>query len=200
METTLPAPVLSNVAATPDPVQVGGSVAVSADVLASAGTIDQVTLRVLSPEVLNLPMALVNGSGTSGTWSAQFTPSQGGVYTYRVVAHATNTATKSSPAQTFTVADTVAPQITLVSITNPIPVKNIQTLTVLVTDSGLLSSVTVEIGGTLYPMTASGSQFSYSWRPTTVGTILYTARATDTAGNVGALSGSFVVEAREADV
>ncbi len=199
VESTLTGPTITGVSASP--VQVGSFTTVVATVAAGAGsTIDSVKLRVLSPQAVDVSMAMVSGDSSVGTWQTTFTPAQGGVYTYQILAHSNNTTSALSPVQTFTVADTLAPQITLVSVTSPIFARNLQTLTVQVIDNGLLSAVTVDLGGTLYPMTASGSQFSYSWRPTTVGTIGYTVRATDTAGNVGALSGSFVVEAREADV
>ena len=197
-ETTLPAPAIGSVSATPDPVQVGSPAIISANVVAGTGTtINQVTLLVLSPETQSVPMAF---NSLTGNWEVPFTPQQGGTYVYRVLAQASNMASAKSGPQTLSVIDTQKPQVALVSIVNPILEKNTQTIVVQVADNGTVNSVALDVGGTVYPMTPIGNQYSYSWRVTAVGTINYSVTATDTAGNVGVMTGTFVVQAREADV
>ncbi len=198
-ETILAWPVIVTVHDT-GPVQIGTAVNVTAVVSATEGTIDAVTLRLQSPVSTDVAMSLTSGDAYTGTWQGSYTPTQGGVYTYRVLAHSTAGRSKLSAAQTFAATDTQPPQITPVSLTDPIPVRNTQTLTVTATDNGAVSSVGVELGGVIHPMTQHGSQYGYSWRVLTVGTITYTVIATDTVGNQATLDGSFQSQAREADV
>ena len=198
-EGTVTAPTISTVTDN-GPVNLGGSVTVSAAVSASSGTIDAVTLRLVSPESRDVAMSLVSGTSTDGTWQGQFTPNQGGTYTYRVLAHSTFGRSTLSAARTVQVTDTQAPQITLVSVVNPILVKNTQTLVVNVTDNGQVGAVTATVDGTAYPMTQQGSQYTYAWQVTTVGTISVTVRATDTANNQSSLVVPFVSQARDVDV
>ena len=202
-ETILPAPVISNVVDV-DPVSLGSVADVSADISTYTGTtITSATLQILSPVVVDVPMALTSGNTTSGTWRANtYTPTQGGVYTYRIRAVASTGLSRLSPQQTFTVTDITPPVITFISIfANPILVKNTQTLVVRVIDNGALSSVRVTLNGTIYTMTAIGSnQYSYSWQVTNVGTIAYTVTATDTSSNVATLVGSFVSQPLDVDI
>ncbi len=198
-ETILSLPVIVTVHDT-GPVQIGTAVNVTAVVSSTEGTIDAVTLRLQSPVSTDVPMSLTSGDAYTGTWQGSYTPTQGGVYTYRVLAHASTGHSKLSSAHTFNATDTQPPQITLTSLTDPILVRNTQTLTVTVTDNGAVSSVGVDLGGVIHPMAQQGSQYSYSWRVLTVGTITYTVIATDTVGNRATLNGSFQSLAREADV
>jgi len=181
------------------PVALGNTFHVTADIAATQGTISSATLRILSPQVVDVPMSLLSGNTTSGTWQADFSPNQGGVYTYQIFA-ISGTFSRLSALRTFTVNDTTPPVITLVSIIDPILVNNTQTLVVTVTDNGVLSSVNVTVGGASYPMTANGNQYSYSWKVTNLGTIPYTVTATDTSNNAATLSSSFVSQPREVDV
>ena len=198
-ETILPLPVITDIEDT-GPVEVGTPVGVTAVVSSTEGTIDTVILRVLSPETADIGMSLIAGDVFSGTWQGDFTPSEGGLYTYRILATSSVGRSKLSAAQTFTTTDTLSPEITLVSITDPIQVRNTQTLTVTVTDNGRVDQVTVEVEGSTHPMTQHGDQYGYSWRVMTVGTITYTVTATDTVGNSANLVGSFESLAREVDV
>lgn len=198
-ETTVTIPNIANVRAT-SPVQAGGSVTVSADISQDTGTIDGATVHIFSPQTLDIPMQLVQGNSASGTWSAQFVASEGAVYRYTVSAHATTGTAATSPYETFTVVDTISPAINLVSIINPIPIKNTQTITVQVTDNGQISSVSVSVDGTTHPMVPSGNQYSYSWKVLDSTAVTYLVQAIDTSGNNATLSGSFSVQPREADV
>jgi hypothetical protein len=198
-ETSLPAPVISSIHDT-GPVEIHSSIDVFADVSSTSGTVDAVTLKILTPVTADVTMALVSGDGTSGTWKASYTPSQGGTYSYRILAHSTAGRSRLSASQSFTATDTTAPVITLVSVIDPILVKNTQTLVVQVTDNGLVSAVALTSGGSTYPMTRAGDQYSYSWQVGTVGTIAYTVTATDSVGNTSTLTGSFQSQAREVDV
>jgi len=198
-ETTLSVPVISNIGDT-GPIEIGAAVTVSATVATADGTIDAVTLRLQTPEAADVAMSLVGGTSVNGTWQAPFTPAQGGIHTYRILAHSTIGRSTLSAARTFTVADLSPPQITLVGITDPILVKNTQTLTVGVTDNGAVDSVTVTVDGVVRAMSLQGGHYVYAWRVATVGTIGYTVRATDTGGNHASLSGTFASQAREADV
>ncbi len=177
------------------PIAIGNSIHVTADIAATSGTINSATLKILSPQVADVPMTLSTGT----SWQADFTPNQGGVYTYQILAVA-GTQSRLSAQRTFTVNDTTPPVITLVSITDPILVNNTQTLIVQVTDNGILSSVNVTVGGVSHPMTANGSQYSYSWQVTNLGTIPYTVTAIDTSNNHATLNGSFVSQPRDVDV
>jgi peptidoglycan/xylan/chitin deacetylase (PgdA/CDA1 family) len=193
---SVPGPIISKVTGDAS-VQLGLALHISADVKPAESTLDSVTLRILSPETADVPMVQSAGSDT---WQADFTPVQGGTYAYQIVAHETNGTLTTSATQTATVADTQAPAVTPVSIVNPIPVRNQQTLRVNVTDNGRLSQVTVEVDGASHPMTQNGTQWSYAWRPASVGQVAYRVLAFDTSNNQTTLSGSFTVEAREADV
>ena len=153
-ESTIPGPTVSEVTAT-TPIDVGSSTKVSAYVATNGTTIDYVNLRVLSPEIVDIPMVPGNGDNLGGTWQVQFTPAQGGAYTFVILAHATNSLTGSSPTETFTVVDTQPPQIVLISVTDPIPVNNLQTLTVQVTYNCRVGTVKLNADGTDYPMAAT---------------------------------------------
>ncbi|MGC2194783.1 MAG: hypothetical protein WA628_08905 [Terriglobales bacterium] len=198
-ESSVPTPTITNVAAI-SPVQVGMPTVVSADVALSAGAIDQVSLYVLTPQTLVVPMTLSSGNSSNGTWTVQFTAAQGGIYTYAVSAHASNGTATLSSSQTFTVADTLPPQIVLLNITNPIQVNNTQTLSVRVTDNGLVSSVSLNVDGVMYPMVANGNTYSYSWRTLNAGTVSYVVQAIDTSGNDSVYSGTFDVQVPEVGV
>ncbi len=191
----LPLPTLSNITAT-NPVQLGNPASVSAVATAGSGTtISQVALQVLSPQVTNVNMTLGSGSNSSGTWQAQFTPNQAAVYSYQIVASASNGMIGVSPLQGFSAVSSQGPIISLVSITNPIHVNSTQQLEVQVTDPGLVNSVTITVNGITYPMTSSGNQYTYSWVIQSEGTIPYTVSASDTAGNSSSLAGTFEVQA-----
>ncbi len=198
-ETNLPAPTIG-VITDNGPISLGNPIQVSAQISTPDGTIDTATLRIVSPQVAEVSMSLGSGSTTDGTWQASFTPLQGGVYTYRVFTTASTGLSRLSATRTFTVNDTTPPVITLVSKIDPIQVKNNQTLVVDVTDDGVLSSVNVNVEGSTRPMVANGSQYSYTWRVMTTGTIPYTVTATDSSGNTTTLNGSFVSEPLEVDV
>jgi hypothetical protein len=198
-ESTLPGPLVSNIVAT-SPIDVGTSTTVTAFVDPNGTIVDSVTLRILSPEVVEVPMLPASSDNIGQTWEAQFTPAQGGIYTFAIRAHATNSVTSLSSSNTFMVTDTQPPQIALISVTDPIPVNNLQTLVVQVTDNGRIASVNLNVDGAVYPMSGHGNTYSYSWRPTLVGTHAYTVVATDTIGNSSSFVGSFEVQAREADV
>lgn len=189
-ETILPVPTIAKISDNGPRILIGSNFHVTADLATTQGTITAATLRILSPQVVNVPMTLCSGNTTSGTWQADFTPTQGGLYTYQIYA-AAGPLIRLSAHRTFTAYETTPPVITPVSIIDPIFVNNPQTLTVQVTDNDALSNVNVTIGGTSHPMTANGSQYSYSWLVTTPGTIPYTVTATDISGNVATLNGTF---------
>jgi hypothetical protein len=199
-ESTLPSPTIANITDT-SPVGLGSAIQVSADIASPEGTINSATLRILSPQIVDVPMPLISGTTASGTWQASFTPAQGGTYTYRILAIASTGRSKLSEQHTFTVSDSAPPSITLVSIINPILIRNTQTLVVEVTDNGQLSTVGVTVGGATHPMTAIGNnQYSYSWQVATAGTIPYTVNATDSSNNPATFNGSFVSQPRDVDV
>ena len=106
-ETNLPAPTITGIVDT-GPVTLGTTVQVSANIATATGTITTATLRILSPQVVNVPMNLILGDATNGTWqsSSAFIPTQGGVYTYRVFAMASTGINRLSEQHTFTVNDT----------------------------------------------------------------------------------------------
>jgi hypothetical protein len=198
--TNLAAPVISNVSE-PGTIPLGNSITVSADISIAAGTVTNAYLQIISPETSEIPMILGPGDNTNGTWSASFLPNQGGTYTYRVRAESSTGLTSFSPQYTFTVNDTTPPVISLFSIINPIPVKNTQTLVVIVTDNGVLSSVTVTVEGATHAMAAGvNHQYSYFWNVNAAGTIPYTVTATDTSNTVATFNGSFVSQPRQVDV
>ncbi len=198
-ETILPVPEITDIADT-GPVAVGTPVDVTAVVSSTEGTIDTVTLQLQSPETADVSMSLIFGDVSNGTWQGSFTPSEGGAYTYRVLATSSAGRSKLSEAHVFTSTDTEPPEITLVSVLDPIQVRDTQTLTVSVTDNGRVDQVTVEVGGDAHPMVQDGDQYDYSWRVMMVGTLAYTVTATDTVGNSAELVGSFESLAREVDV
>ncbi len=198
-ESSLPGPTIADIT-NPASVNLGGTIQVSAAIATPNGTITSATLRILAPQVVDVPMALASGDATNGAWQASFTPTQGGLYTFRILAVASTGRNKLSEQHTFTASDITPPVITPVAIINPILVKNTQTLTVRVTDNGLVNSVSVTVGGTTYPMTANGDQYSFSWQITTTGTIPYTVNAVDSSNNVATLNASFVSQPREVDV
>ncbi|MCC6956753.1 MAG: DUF2341 domain-containing protein, partial [Anaerolineales bacterium] len=199
-EAHAPVITIDNVVEVSDPVTLPNSIQISADIAAAAGTVTSATLRILSPQAVDVPMTLVSGDSTSGAWQASFTPNQGGNYTYRIYAAGSLGRNRLSEQFSFTAIDNTPPVITLVDITNPIPVRNTQTLVVKVTDIGVLSSVTLTTENATHAMSASGDQYSYDWKVHTLGTITYTVTASDTSGNTATLNGSFLVQRREADV
>jgi hypothetical protein len=181
------------------PLVLGNTLHVTADIAATQGTISSATLRILSPQVVDVPMSLFSGTTTNGSWQADFTPNQGGVYTYQILA-VSGSHSRLSPLRTFTVSDSISPVIALVSVINPILVNNTQTLVVQVTDNGVLSSVNVTVDGNSHPMTANGNQYSYAWKVATLGTIPYSVTAADSSSNTSTYSGSFVSQPRDVDV
>lgn len=191
----LPLPTFTSTTAT-SPTPLGTATTVTSQIAAATGTtISQVVLEILSPQVGYISMSLTSGTNATGTWSAQFTPNQGGTYTYQVVAAGSNGATATSPVQTFSVTSKQPPSISLVSITNPIHVNSAQTIVVQVIDPGVLRSVTLSVNGITSAMTANGTQYSYSWLVESEGTVNYAVSATDTAGNSSTYQGSFDVQA-----
>jgi peptidoglycan/xylan/chitin deacetylase (PgdA/CDA1 family) len=198
-ETILAVPEITNIQDNA-PVNLGAALQVSANVSSSEGTVDAVMLRILSPETVDVPMALISGDNTNGVWQGSFTPQQGGAYHYRLRALASTGRAKLSEERVAMVVDSEPPQISLVSIIDPILVRNTQTVVVNVTDNGQVSQVTVTLDGSAYPMSQQGSQYSYSWRVTSVGVIPFIVTATDTSGNTATYNGSFTSQAREADV
>jgi hypothetical protein len=198
-ETTLVVPVISDIQNT-GPVNLGLPVSITANLSTAEGEIDGATLRIVSPASVDVPMSLTSGTATDGVWQASYTPSQGGVYSYRILAHATTGRQTTSALQTFSVIDSSPPEITGLSFTNPILVNESQTVTVNVTDNGVVSTVSLTVGGVAHPMTPSGDQYSYTWQVTTIGEIPFTIIATDSANNQSQLSNSFTSQAREVDV
>ena len=198
-ETILPVPVIADVVDN-GPVEVNTPIDISATVESTEGTITDVMLRIVSPETADVPMSLITGDDLLGTWQGVFTPHEGGTYRYRILATASTGRSRLSEEYTFTASDTQAPQISLVSVIDPILVRNTQTLVVLVTDNGAVSQVNLTTAGATNPMTAAGDEYSYSWQVTDVGDISYTVEASDTAGNLATLPGSFTSQAREVDV
>ncbi len=138
-----------------------------------------------------------NGNQYSYSW--QVTTIGTISYTVTAVDASNNTATHTGSFVSQPV-ETTPPVITPVSKIDPILVRNIQTLVVQVTDASPLTSVNLTTGGVSHPMTANGSQYSYSWQVMDAGTITYTVTAVDASTNTGTLSGSFVSQPREADV
>ena len=182
------------------PINLGDTVQVTAVITTSDGTIDTVTLQLLSPETVDEPMSLVSGTNTHGTWSGGYTPNQGGNYQYRVRAEASTGRTRLSEQHTFQVVDAEAPQITLDSIIDPLTVRDTQSITVTVTDNGAVSEVVLDVEGTEHPMVGHGDLYDVNWQVNSVGTITYTVTATDTVGNASAYIDSFESLAREVDV
>jgi len=99
-------------------------------------------------------------------------------------------------------ADTTLPQLSLINVINPILENNLQTLTVGVTDDVGVASVSVNIGGVTYPMTATGRpyQYSYSFRPGVSGIVTYSVVARDASSNIATLNGTFHVHVGQVDV
>jgi hypothetical protein len=195
----LAAPVIS-IISEPGTVSLGSSITASADISIATGTIASATLQILSPQTVDVDMTLTAGDYTNGTWTANFTPGQGGVYTYRVRAVSLTGLISFSTEHNFTVNDTTPPVITPVSIIDPILVKNTQTLSVSVTENGAISSVTVTVDGTTHPMSGVGSLYSYSWQVNNTGIIPYSITATNTSNVTATLNGSFVSQPRAVDV
>lgn len=198
-ETTLPSPEFASIVDN-GPVNLGSTAVVSASVSTAEGTIDAVTLRLVTPVALDLPMSLVSGTDTDGDWEASYTPSQAGTFTYQVLAHATTDRATLSPTETFTVADSQAPTLSELTFSNPLLVRATQTVSVRVTDNGQVADVTLEVDGSSHAMTPSGDVYEYTWQANTLGEVPFTITATDTAGNEAELSDSFTVQARDVDV
>lgn len=198
-ESTLPGPDFGLVTAN-GPVNLGEPVQVTAAVSVPAGSLDAVSLLTQAPETHSLPMTLVTGTTADGTWSASFTPAQGGVYTYRVLARSTNGRARLSAAQTFTVIDSEPPQITLLGLTDPLLVRETQTVRVSVTDNGQIAAVDLASRDSSGPMTLVAGGYERAWPINAVGLLTFTVTARDTAGNTATLNGSFEAQAREVDV
>ena len=198
-ETTLAVPVISNVQSN-SPINLGSPVDVTAGVATTNGTIDTVTLRLISPVSIDIPMSLVSGTDMDGTWGGSYIPTQGGQFSYRILAHATTGLSTLSPLNTFDVIDSQPPQISQLTFTDPLLVRSTQMVNVTVTDNGQVTSVNITIGGISHPMTQNGSQYSYSWVVTTVGDIAFTVNATDSSGNQAQLTDSFTSMPRDVDV
>jgi hypothetical protein len=100
-----PAPTISDVLDTPDPIEIGSSILVSAKVIPASDTIlSSVTLHVTSPESANFPM-----TGIGNQYTVSFNPGLLGSYSYKVIA--TNTEGRSTQIPgTFLVQDTTPPQ------------------------------------------------------------------------------------------
>ena len=97
-ETTLVIPVISNIV-DDGPVGLGSPVSITAQVSTAEGEIDSATLRIVSPVSLDIPMSRISGSGTDGVWQGSYTPTQGGEFSYRILAHATTGRQTTSPLQ-----------------------------------------------------------------------------------------------------
>ena len=198
-ETTLVLPVITNIL-NDGPVNLGSPVNISAEISTAEGEIDSATLRLVSPVSLDVPMILISGTTTNGVWQGSYTPSQGGEFSYRILAHATTGRQTTSPLHTFSVNDDTPPVITLLTFTDPILVNNTQTVTVNVTDNGVITSVSLTVDSVPHPMTQNGSEYSYAWEVTTIGEIPFTVTATDSANNQSQQADSFTSQAREVDV
>ena len=149
-ETTLVVPVITNIL-DDGPVDLGASISITAQASTAEGVIDSATLRIVSPVSLDVPMSLISGTGTDGSWQGSYTPGQGGDFSYRIFAHATTGRQTTSPLQTFSVIDNTPPVITQLTFIDPILVNNNQTVSVQVTDNGALNSVNLTVGGVSPP-------------------------------------------------
>ncbi|HWQ84093.1 MAG TPA: Ig-like domain-containing protein, partial [Anaerolineales bacterium] len=198
-ETTLAVPVITNIVNN-GPVDLGAPITISADIATTEGEVDYAQIRLISPVSLDIPLSLVSGTPTGGLWEGSYLAAQGGEFSYRILAHATTLRQALSPLQTFTVLDTLPPVLTNLTFTDPILVRETQTVSLEVTDNGAISSVILAVGGAAYPMTVSGGVYSYSWEVTTIGETPFTVTATDSAGNPTALADSFTVQPRAVDV
>jgi peptidoglycan/xylan/chitin deacetylase (PgdA/CDA1 family) len=200
-ETTLPTPAITSITDNAA-VELGTPLVVTAQVSATAANDDviSVTLRVSAPETADVPMMRVSGDAQNGAWRASFTPAQGGTYAYRVLATSNLGRTKLSALHTAQVNDTQPPQITPVSVIDPISYKATQTLTVNVTDNGRISAVTLSTISRTYTMAQHGALYDHAWQITSLGTLTYSVTATDTGGNHSTLSGSFVAQPLNVDV
>ena len=159
------------------------------------GALSSVTVNV---EGASHPMT----AGVINQYSYSWQVTTTGTVPYTVTATDTSNNIATLNGSFVSNADTLAPSVTFLSLTaDPILVRNTQTLVVMVTDNGLLSSVTVNVEGGTYPMTEGvDNQYSYTWQVQTVGTIPYNVTATDASSNATTLNGSFVSQARQVDV
>ena len=89
-----------------DPVELGTQATVNSIVTISEGSIQDVTLHLISPETGDHAMSRV---GVTDQYTASFTPSQLGTYSYRVIATNSEGTASQSAVNTFTVVDTHAP-------------------------------------------------------------------------------------------
>ena len=182
------------------PINLGSQVNITAHISTAESYIDSVTLRLISPVVIEVPMSLISGTTIDGVWGGSYTPNQGGAFSYRIRAHANNGRQTTSPLQTFQVNDNTPPVITGLTFIDPINVNNTQIVSVNVTDNGAVSSVSLSVGGTPHPMTKIGDLYSYSWKVTTIGEIPFNIIATDSANNQAQLGDTFTSQAIEVEV
>lgn len=195
-ETTLAVPIITNIV-DDGPVNLGSEITISANIASTEGEIDGAWIRIVSPVSLDVPMSLLTGTSTDGVWQGSYLPTQGGEFSYRILAHATTSRQALSPVQTFMVVDNELPVISNLTFTDPILVRETQTVSVQVSDNGVISSVNLTVGAATYPMALNAGVYSYSWEVTLVGEIPFTVTATDSAGNPAVLADSFTSQARE---
>ena len=93
-----PAPTIEEITDN-SPVELGSTAEVVATVTIDEGTIQAVTLQVLSPEAAEYPMTLVGG--TTDNYAASFVPGQLGEYSYQVLASNEEDNTAQSLLQTW---------------------------------------------------------------------------------------------------
>jgi peptidoglycan/xylan/chitin deacetylase (PgdA/CDA1 family) len=198
-ETTLSVPAITNIVNN-GPVNLGSNITISADISTAEGEVDYALIRLVSPVSLDIPMSLISGTATDGVWQSSYLPTQGGEFSFRILAHATTSRQSLSPLQTFMVLDNELPVISNLSFTDPILVRETQTVSVQVTDNGAVAAVTLMVNGDTYPMTLSGGVYSYAWEVDTIGEIPFTVTATDSAGNPAVLADSFTSQARTVDI
>jgi hypothetical protein len=83
---------------------------------------------------MDVPMNLVSGTNTDGVWQGSYTPIQGGLHSFRILAHADTNRSSLSPAETFTVIDGQPPLISPPDLIDPILLGETQLVAVTVTE------------------------------------------------------------------
>jgi hypothetical protein len=101
-----PAPTISQVIDS-GALEIGGAATVSATVTIEEGTVETVTLHVVSPTMADYPMALV--PGTTDTYATSFVPTELADHTYQVSATNDEGRASQSALRTLHVQDTTAP-------------------------------------------------------------------------------------------
>ncbi|HYS71131.1 MAG TPA: PKD domain-containing protein, partial [Thermoplasmata archaeon] len=190
-------PTMANVSAIPDPVELGGTVLVSARASDLVG-VAAVTVAIRDPlgSLLGtFPMAVAGD-----VYTYAFAPAALGTFAYILTA-ADGSGNRATVAGAFLVRDTTPPAISAAASPDPQEIHVSVRFAAAVSDLDGVSSVAVEVrdpaGALLGPfaMAPDGpGRFAASRAFEDLGTYAFTVRAADPSGNAAAASGTFLVQ------